>query len=1096
VSPALTQHQVLPFRLPTSAVLLLSVVLVAAWVGVHALRRRTASRWRKGLLLAAGPAVGFLALLAAMELLQRVVVFATNWWLWPIALAGAVVVEALLLLYALERRIVPHRVGLALAALRVAIALLVVAMLAQPVRSVDLSKSLQRFVAVLVDDSASMHVPDKQLTPAEKVRLAELLAPNAPARHWRIERAARSLREAREKLNAQLDWLASLREAKPDVRQRHLEGRRKAIVEALAAAQATVADEVKLIADTLGGKLPLEPRTATAVTNLKDQLATEAHDRLGQAIEMLASSRLPMVASDPAPVLELLRRAAEALGRLEPRVLALGDALDGAFYASVPPEQRAAIDALALKERFALAQELLHRAARQPGPQAVRRGILGDLAARGYGLRLYNFAAKPTEVSLAEGLRDTTALSGNASIPAGKTGRQDGGVAKPGQPALPSPEHQKTDLAAAIEKVVTEVPAERLAGILLLTDGQHNAPTPIEPLARRVGLAQTPICSVVFGGGAKPTIDAALVALEAPETVFTKDKLYLSADLKLDGLAGKTVRVTLYDGDTPVDSEEIKVEADKLRTRVQLADEPKDTGLHAYRVRIEDVEGEVLATNNERPLSVSVTDDQTRLLIVEGRPRWEFRYLKNLFASRDKTVKLQYVVLHPDEIPDQPPRRRVHASAARPKDEPEATALPENEAEWMKFDVIVLGDVEPSALKEADQKALKRFVEDRAGTLIVIAGPRHMPHAYANSPLADILPVTLRKPDEAQPAQGDPDWLRSPDDAFRIELTPEGRDHVITRLKVDPAENLQTWASLPDLRWRHPIATTKEGAVVLAYALPPNPPDYVKAPEPETRNPRPETAAAEAAAQRQQFIREHALVVTHHAALGRVLFLATDHTWRLRYRVGDTHHHRFWGQVLRWATADKLPAGTNLVKLGTDRPRYSADQPVRLRAKLTQPDLTPVKSDDVAAVVYLGDKPVLRRKLDLIPNSQGIYAADLGRFDGGTYRIELDAPAAKPLLAAEGAEKVAVEFFVEPALPIEQVELSANRGLLERIATLTNGAVADPANPSDALAALGPPTLTLTDRRQWSLWNSWPLLLLIVALAGTEWFLRKRARLA
>ncbi|HPD13970.1 MAG TPA: hypothetical protein PLE19_03430 [Planctomycetota bacterium] len=1073
MSPVYEPHKILPIRLPAAGALLLAAALVAAWVMVHALRRRSDSRWRRGLLLAAGLGIGFLALLAALDVLQRVVSFATNWWLWPIALGGAAIVEALLLLYALERRIVPRRVGTALVALRLAMALLVVLMLAQPVRSVDLSRTLQRFVAVLVDDSASMHVPDSQMTPAERTRLAEALSPDVPVRPWRLERAATAVRPAREKLAAQADWFAALRDAKPEARQRQLEGSRKATVAALTEVRQAVADQIAAIAAPLQGKVALDARTTAAATALRDQLATEVHDRLGQALDQLAAGRLPMVARDPEPVLALLRGAAESLAKLGPRLIALGDALDEAFYNSLGSVDRARIDAVALKERFALAQDLLHRAAKEPG--APRRGLLGDLRAD-YGVRLYTFAAAPAEVNVTEGLHQT---------PRPAPAKQEPGAKEPSPKAAELPaEQQKTDIAAALEKVLTEMPEDRLAGIVMLTDGQHNAASRVEPLARRIGLKQLPVSSIVFGGSVKPTVDAAVVGIEAPETVYTKDKVYIHADLKLDGLAGKTVRVTLYDGDQPVDSDEVKVESDKLRTRVQLADEPRDSGLHAYRVKVEDVQGEVLASNNEHGLSVSVTDDQTRLLLVEGRPRWEFRYLKNLFASRDKTVKLQYVVLHPDEIPGQPPRPRVHASAARPKDEPEATHLPENEAEWMKFDVIVLGDVEPEALKDEHMKALRRFVEDRAGTLIVIAGPRHMPHAYANTPLADLLPVTLKA--DAQPEP----WLRSPDDSFRIELTPEGREHVITRLKVDPAESLEVWASLPDLHWRHPIATTKEGAMVLAYALPPTPPDFLR-PKADS-----EVPSEEVIRQRQQFIREHALLAIHNAALGRVMFLATDHTWRLRYRVGDTHHHRFWGQVLRWATADKLPAGTSLVKLGTDRPRYSPDQPVRVRARLTQPDLTPIQSDDVFAVVTQADKVVLRKKMEFVPRSQGLYNADLGKLDGGTYRVELEAPAAKGLLAAENVEKVATDFYVEPAIPAEQIELSANRGLLESIASLTNGAVADVAHAADALAALREPRLLLPDRREWSLWNSWPLLALIIALGGAEWFIRKRARLA
>jgi len=1079
VSPLYEPHKILPVRLPLAAVAPLAAVLVAAWVAAHLFRRRAARRWTRALLAAAGPAAGFLALLTALDALQHLVSFATNWWIWPIALGGALLVEALLALYRLERRIVPPRVGLALASLRLAIALLVLLMLTQPVLSVDLSRTLQRVVAVLVDDSASMHVPDSQMTPAEKLRLAEALSPQVPPRPWRLEAVARALRQAREELGAQADWFASLRDAKAEARQRQLEGRRKATVQALERVRDDVAAQLQAVAAPLQGKLALEPRTTAALAALRDQLATGVRDPLAQAIEMLASARLPMVARDPQPVLNLLRGAAEALEKLEPKVAALGDALDEAVYNSLGPVDKAYVDAVARKERFALARDLLHRAATRPGSAAARRGLLGDLAAD-YGVRLYAFAAKPVEINVAEGLRSEAPQKKN---PPKAADAQPGAKDKGGASALP-PEQQKTDIAAALGKVITELPEDRLAGIVLLSDGQHNAATPVEPLARRIGLKQVPISSVVFGGGAKPTIDAAILGLDAPEAVYTKDKVYIHADLKLDGLAGKTVRVTLYDGDQAVDSDEVRVETDKMRTRIQLADEPADTGLHAYRVKVEDIQGEVLASNNEHALSVSVTDDQTRLLLIEGRARWEFRYLKNLFASRDKTVKLQYVLLHPDQIPGQPPRPRTHASATRPKDEPEATDLPENEAEWMKFDVIVLGDVDPADLNADALKAIKRFVEDRAGTLVVVAGPRHMPHAYGKTPLADLLPVTFTAVDDPEA------YLPTADGSFRFELTPEGRQHVITRLKVDPAENLDVWKSLPELHWRHPITGTKEGALVLAYAMPPTPPDFLVPRSPT------EVPTEEVLKQRQQFIRDHALIATHNVALGRVLFIATDRTWRLRYRVGDTHHHRFWGQVLRWATADKLPAGTSLVKLGTDRPRYTSDQPVRVRARLTQPDLTPIVSDQVFAVVTRGDKVVLRKKMAFVPNSQGLYTADLGALGGGTYSVELDAPAAKPLLAKENVGKVATDFFVEAAVPREQIELSANRGLLESLATLTNGVVADPAHAGDALAALREPTLTLPDRREWSLWNSWPLLLLIVALGGAEWFIRKRARLA
>ncbi|MCX5675819.1 MAG: hypothetical protein NTX87_12510, partial [Planctomycetota bacterium] len=247
---------------------------------------------------------------------------------------------------------------------------------------------------------------------------------------------------------------------------------------------------------------------------------------------------------------------------------------------------------------------------------------------------------------------------------------------------------------------------------------------------------------------------------------------------------------------------------------------------------------------------------------------------------------------------------------------------------------------------------------------------------------------------------------------------------------------------------------------------------------------------------RRDFERENALISYHTVAMGQVMFLGFDHTWRLRYRVGDTYHHRFWGQVLRWATANKLPAGTETVKLGTDRSRYAPQAPVRVRAKLAKKDYTPITSDDVSVNVFAGDQTVMHKKLQYIQHSPGMYEAELGELPAGTYRVELDAPAAKPVLAEENVAKVATEFSVESSTPVEQAELAPDRALLARLAGLTGGAVADATHADRILASLGKPTEVQIERREYVLWDSWPLLVLMVLAATAEWLLRKKVGLA
>jgi hypothetical protein len=704
-----------------------------------------------------------------------------------------------------------------------------------------------------------------------------------------------------------------------------------------------------------------------------------------------------------------------------------------------------------------------------------------------YGVRLYRFASEPVDVNVGSGLngKGPFAPASDKGRVSSVEGKESGVVAAVVSPSTldTRPSSLQTDLAEALQKVVAQTPAERLAGIIMLTDGRHNGPGNPEAAARRVGLQRVSVSNVVFGGGPRPVLDAAIVSLEAPQTVYTGDKVFIAAEVKLDGLAGKKATVTLWHGEEVVDKKEVPIGADAVRARVEVVHEPQGVGLHTYCAKVQEFEGEVITSNNQRSVSVSVSDERTRVLIVDGRPRWEFRYLKNLFASRDKTVKLQYVVLEPDRIEGQDARPLVPASAAREKDQVEATAFPADESEWMKFDVVILGDIPPSSLRPQDQDALKKFVEDRAGTLIVVAGPRYMPHAFAGTPLADLLPVTFRRVEQEEP------YLLPPEGNFHIELTAEGRDSVIMRLSPEAVENQATWSGFPEIRWRHPGLTAKEGASVLAFALTPDAPPCVQP------GGGPQVPDEQTVLKQRQFQREHPLVVAHNVALGRVLLLGFDHTWRLRYRVGDTYHHKFWGQVLRWATADKLPAGTSLVRIGTDQPRYPARSRIRVRAQIVKPDYAPVVSDDVTVKVLDGARLVLRRRMEYQPHSLGMYAADLGELPPGNYRLELDAPAARQLLFAEKADKVATEFSVEAVAPLEQIELAADRGLLERMAALTGGVVVAPEDAAETLKALGPPVLSHKELRQRSLWDSWPFLALILLAATVEWSLRKRARL-
>jgi hypothetical protein len=221
-----------------------------------------------------------------------------------------------------------------------------------------------------------------------------------------------------------------------------------------------------------------------------------------------------------------------------------------------------------------------------------------------------------------------------------------------------------------------------------------------------------------------------------------------------------------------------------------------------------------------------------------------------------------------------------------------------------------------------------------------------------------------------------------------------------------------------------------------------------------------------------------------------------DRTWRLRYRAGDEHHHKFWGQLLRWATGGGRPAGTDLVRLGTDSARYSRGERVEVRARLVQPDLSPVASAQVAVAVYRGEEQVLRRELKHLEDSPGVYAADLGEMPPGRYRAELESPQAEALLRGRGEdEEIVTRFAVDPASSPELVELAPDLDLLGRLARLSGGAVVEPYRAGEVAGALRPAAYERRERYEFVLWNSWPFLGVIMCVAAAEWLLRRRCGL-
>ncbi|MCA8994393.1 MAG: hypothetical protein KDA88_20615 [Planctomycetaceae bacterium] len=692
---------------------------------------------------------------------------------------------------------------------------------------------------------------------------------------------------------------------------------------------------------------------------------------------------------------------------------------------------RARLDNDPDRSRIQVAQQLLG------GDSTTSNGLQARLE-RDYDVKLYELGASAREVE-------------------GKQHSQ-----RPLRQAGSSDWTKSTDFADAMRQVRGDIPAAQLSGVLMISDGRDHSSTDINIQCQPLGNQGVPVNSVVIGSR-KPLKDGQIVSILAPSQIYHGDSVSLTASLKADQYMGETATVRLFDGEDFIEEKSIVITGEQHRESVTFSHQPEEPRIHEYRVELAGLPNEESTENNQLVKPVWVSQDRIRVLLIDQRPRWEFRYLRNLFAGRDQSVFLQVVLLQGDRLAGVPAPPTMRASAQRAFDDCEANALPLDESEWFKFDVIVIGDVSPQELGNEGIQTLERFVKDRGGALVVIAGPNHMPHAYRATPLADVLPVLMSRAAIAT--------ARSPDQSFHFSLTQEGvSDAVLQRATGTPSP------SFPELTWRHPDCEAKAGARVLAYA----------SPKPE----RPHDAETDAARQRQQ-----ALMLWHRYGTGKVLQLNFDETWRLRYGIGDRLHHEFWGQIIRWSVSERLSAGTDLVRLGTDQTLYKSGEAISVQARLLNEDRSPVMDSPVQAKVLFDNE--VAQTIDLKPDPQNIgmlHGEIRDLTQSGKYRIELSGEVVDELLALEaaGTRMVGLEVGVEAAAEnLEQLDLVADDTILKQIADWTGGVVVDLADVDSALLNLGPKSTFVRERWTVPLWNLWPVIGFFLGGLSLEWVLRK-----
>jgi hypothetical protein len=636
----------------------------------------------------------------------------------------------------------------------------------------------------------------------------------------------------------------------------------------------------------------------------------------------------------------------------------------------------------------------------------------------------------------------------------------------------------------------------KILGVVLLTDGQHNkndldSRSPVDK-AIEMGNQEIPIYPIVLGARQSPP-DVAVASVQAPPATFKDTDVSVEARVKVSGIRKQDIQIELQRPGEPALHETIHHDGNDHYYTVRFNLKLDKVGAQTLTVTAKPVDGEIRQDNNSRPVVVNVADDKAKVLLVDGEARWEFHYLASALR-RDKQMQLSNIVFNQPRlgrVPEEDLEKIGNPKLAWPTD-PDALA---------SYDCIVLGDVSPAQLPASERARLEKYVSDRGGTLVILAGKRFMPLGFTD-PRAPAKPLPNgRGPENGASDKEETDPLLrllpiqqprvvTPTKGFPITFTAQGRLSKFLEMDSSAEQNAKTWAELPHHYWGV-IGKVKPGATSLAYV------STEDGAVPDANVPADEKEPG----------RNHALIVRQNYGFGRVLYVGLDSTWRWRFRRGDTYHHRFWSQVIHWAAADKpLIAGNDHVRFGTREPVYRQGTEIDLVARLSDNE-KPLPADALAGARVLrltgepngknGEEQVALIPLKRKPAQPRLLEAKVPPYLApGQYSVELAIPElAGKLEGPPGADakpgKLRANFSVLPSESEETIELAANWPLLEELATKSGGKALAPEDAMEVVELLSKKVITREQLVETRLWETWGMLFLFLFLVTVEWVVRK-----
>jgi hypothetical protein len=332
-------------------------------------------------------------------------------------------------------------------------------------------------------------------------------------------------------------------------------------------------------------------------------------------------------------------------------------------------------------------------------------------------------------------------------------------VVRAGKPQ-PGAGDDGTRLFTALTRAMSDVPRQRLAGVVMITDGQvHDVPAgDAKAAAEAVGAPLHVLLS-----GRPDEGDRRLVVAQAPSFGLVGKELQLKIRIEdmpeaspakqQDGSTGQAIVTWRKDGSAP---RQIAVPVGR---DVPLTLPIDHGGPNILELSVEPGPHELTLDNNHAVVVVNGVRDRLRVLLVSGEPHAGERVWRNILKSDPSVDLVHFTILRPPEKQDGTPIRELSLIAFPIR---ELFDVKLDEFDLIIFDRYSRRGVIPQAYLEN----VARYVR-KGGAFLEAAGPSFgTPLSLSRTPLGTILPT---EPTGNVYEEG-----------FKPQLTDLGRRHPVT----------------------------------------------------------------------------------------------------------------------------------------------------------------------------------------------------------------------------------------------------------------------------------------------------------------------------